>query len=244
MLGAIIGDIVGSRFEGHHRCIHTKKFDFFYKDCHLTDDSVMSLAVADALLHRSWDEAELAPKAIACMREWARKAKHGGYGGSFRRWLFAETPQPPYNSFGNGGAMRVGPCGYAGKDLAEVKKLAAIITGVTHNHPEGLASGEAVAVAIFMARTGKTQEEIKQYIQDNYYDLDFTIDGIRDTYEFSCKAIDSVPQAIEAFCEATSFEDAIRNAISIGEIATPSLPSRAVLPKLILAFPRPCAKKL
>lgn len=216
MLGAIIGDIVGSRFEGRHRCIHTKEFHFFHETDRLTDDSVMSLAVADALLHSTWDETELAKKAVACMRIWARNAKHGGYGRGFKKWLFADVPQPPYNSFGNGGAMRVGPCGYAGKDLAEVKKLAAIVTGVTHNHPEGLKSGEAVAVAIYLARTGTSKEEIKKYIQAHYYDLDFTIDGIRNTYEFSCKAIDSVPQAIEAFCEATSFEGAIRNAISIG----------------------------
>ena len=129
--------------------------------------------------------------------------------------MFSNSPHP-YGSFGNGSAMRVSACGWAGKTLEEVKALSRAVTVVTHNHPEGVKGAEATACAIFLARTGHSKEEIRTFIEDNYYTLDFTIDEVRPTYEFSATCQRTVPQAIEAFLESTSFEDAIRSAISLG----------------------------
>lgn len=213
MIGALIGDIAGSRFEWHNR--KSKEFTIFHRDCRATDDSVMSLAVAKAILDCNGDYTDLPAKATAAMQQLGRAYPRAGYGGRFREWLKANNPQP-YNSFGNGSAMRVGPCGYAAGSLEEAKELAAKVTEVTHNHPEGMKGAEAVAVAIFLARSGKSKDEIKAYICENYYDIDFTLDQIRDSYEFDVTCQGSVPQALEAFFESNDFEDAVRNAISIG----------------------------
>ncbi len=213
MIGAIIGDVAGSRYErANHK---SKEFELFDKKCRLTDDSVMSLAIAKAILACEDNFRELYQNAISSMQEMGRKYKNAGYGGNFYKWILAEDPQP-YYSFGNGSAMRVGPCGYAATSLDEAKEFAFKVTEVSHNHPEGMKGAEAISVAIFLARSGKSKEEIRNYIQDNYYEIGFTLDQIRKTYKFDVSCQGSVPVALEAFFEATDFEDAIRNAISVG----------------------------
>lgn len=152
---------------------------------------------------------------IKYMQEIGRKYPDCGFGGMFKEWVFSTNPQP-YNSFGNGAAMRISPVGFVARSEEEVCKLSKAITGVTHNHEEGLKGAEATALAIFMARSGCTKNVIRDKITMNYYSLDFTLEEIRDTYEFDVTCQGSVPQAIVAFLESTSFEDGIRNAISIG----------------------------
>ena len=215
MLGAIIGDIIGSRFEFHN--IKTKEFTLFHPRCDFTDDSVMTLAVTCALLDSKPDYSDLSQKAIQYMQKLGAELYPNGrgYGGMFRKWLQSDNPQP-YNSWGNGSAMRVSPCGWFGKDLDEVKLLSRLVTEVTHNHPEGLKGAEATAVAVFLARTGLSIDEIRDFIMENYYNVDFTLDEIRMAYFFDVSCQGSVPQALVAFFESTSYEDAIRNAISIG----------------------------
>ena len=223
MIGAIIGDIAGSRFEWHNR--KTKRFTLMKSKnesrhpCYFTDDTVMTLAVAEAIL--KWREGgdasydALSRAAIKSMQEFGRRYPGAGYGGGFRHWLRDDDPQP-YNSWGNGSAMRVSACGWAGRTLDEVKAMSRAVTEVTHNHPEGLKGAEATAVATFLARTGKSKDEIRAVVVRDYYPLDFTLDEIRPRYAFDESCQGSVPQALEAFFESTSFEDAIRNAISIG----------------------------
>lgn len=215
MLGAIIGDIIGSRFEFHN--IKTKEFTLFHPLCDFTDDSVMTLAVTCALLDSKTDYSDLSQKAIQYMQKLGAELYPNGrgYGGMFRKWLQSDNPQP-YNSWGNGAAMRISPCGWIGKDLEEVKKLSRLVTEVTHNHPEGIKGAEAVSCAVYLARTGAELDQIRDFIMDNYYNVDFTLDDIRDSYFFDVSCQGSVPQALVAFFESTDFEDAIRNAISIG----------------------------
>ena len=213
MIGAIIGDIVGSRFEWHNH--RSKDFNLLTHKCFFTDDSVMSLAVCDALMKCKADYSDLSEQAVHSMQDVGRPYPLCGYGGSFRRWLYSDNPMP-YNSYGNGAAMRVSGCGYVGKTIDEVKQLSKAVTEVTHNHPEGLKGAEATAVAVFLARTGKSLIEIQDYIIQNYYPLGFTLNSIRENYQFNETCQDTVPQALEAFFESTDFEDAIRNAISIG----------------------------
>lgn len=213
MLGAIIGDIVGSRFEwNNHR---SKDFELLNHRCFFTDDSIMTLAVAEALMRSSAGFSDLASKAVLCMREIGQPYSSAGYGGSFYKWMYSSDPQP-YHSYGNGAAMRVSACGYVANSINEAKMLSREVTKVTHNHPEGLKGAEAVAVAVYLARTGWSIIEIRDYIDKNYYKLGFTLDGIRETYTFDVSCQGTVPQALEAFFESTDFEDAIRNAISIG----------------------------
>lgn len=213
MLGAIIGDIVGSRFEwNNHR---DKDFEFLTYKCFPTDDSIMSLAIAQAILVSKPDHSDLSKNAVTCMQSVGRNYPDCGYGGSFYAWMFSDNPKP-YNSYGNGAAMRVSAAGFAAESLEEAKKLSKLVTEVTHNHPEGIKGAEATAVAIYMAKSGRSILDIRDYINDNYYPMNFTLDEIRSTYKFSETCQDSVPQALQAFFESTGFEDAIRNAISIG----------------------------
>ena len=213
MLGAIIGDIVGSRYEWKNN--KSKAFDLFTYKCKVTDDSIMSLAVAKAIVacNRNYDQ--LGKTAIKYMQEIGRHYPDCGYGGHFHKWIFSRNPQP-YNSWGNGAAMRVSACGFAAQSLEEVTMLSRAVTEVTHNHPEGIKGAEATAVAIYLARTGSSIIEIRDYIDKHYYPMNFTLDAIRESYHFDVSCQRSVPQAIMAFLESTGFEDAIRNAISIG----------------------------
>lgn len=213
MLGAIIGDIVGSRFEWHNH--RSKDFKFLTYKCFPTDDSIMSLAIAKAILTSKDDYSDLSKNAVECMRSVGRNYPDCGYGGSFYDWIFSEDPKP-YNSYGNGAAMRVSAAGFAANSIEEAKKLSKSVTEVSHNHPEGLKGAEVIAVAIYMAKTGSNIFEIRDYVNKNYYPMNFTLDEIRDSYQFNETCQGTVPQALEAFFESTGFEDAIRNAISIG----------------------------
>ncbi len=213
MIGAIIGDIVGSRFEWHNH--RNKKFDFYHRCCFATDDSIMTISIAKALLESKSDFSDLGSNSVRYMREIGSNYPNCGYGGAFFRFIFGDHPRP-YNSWGNGAAMRISAVPYAAASLEEVKRLSRAVTEVSHNHPEGIKGAEATAVCAFLALQGESREDIKKYVQENYYPLDFTIDGIRATYEFNESCQDTVPQAIEAFLESTSFEDAIRTAVSVG----------------------------
>lgn len=212
LYGALVGDIVGSKYEFNN--IKTKDFQLFAHDCNFTDDSVMTLAVAQAIMVSRKDGTDLASAAIKAMKALGN-VYPWGYGYMFKCWLAARDPQP-YNSWGNGSAMRVSACGWAGQTIDEVKRMSYAVTAITHNHPEGIKGAEATAVAVFLARTGHSKDEIRQYILDNYYTIDFTLDEIRDSYQFNESCQGTVPQAMQAFFESTSFEDAVRNAISIG----------------------------
>ena len=211
MIGAIIGDIVGSRFEFDN--IKTKNFDLFTLDCDFTDDTVMTLAVAKALA--KCNKNNFKKTLISTMHEVGGQYPSCGYGGRFLDWIIDERTEP-YNSCGNGSAMRVSAVGWYATNLSDAEELAKISAEVTHNHPEGIKGAQAVAGAIFLAKTGASKDVIRQYIEANYYALDFTLDEIRPTYQYEIVCQTSVPQAIQAFLESESFEDAIRNAISIG----------------------------
>ena len=213
MLGAIIGDIVGSRFEWKNN--KSKSFDLFTYKCKVTDDSIMTLAVAKAILDCNNNYIDLGKKAVKCMQDVGRNYPECGYGGHFYKWIFSDNPQP-YNSWGNGSAMRVSACGFAGNSLEETITISRAVTEVSHNHSEGIKGAEATAIAIYMARTGSSIIEIRDYIDKHYYPMNFTLDSIRESYSFDVSCQGSVPQAIMAFLESNSFEDAIRNAISIG----------------------------
>ncbi len=213
MIGAIIGDTVGSRFEWDNN--KSKDFTFLHPECFLTDDSYMTLAIGAALLRSRADFSDLSTQAVQWMQEIGRAYPDGGYGGRFATWIYEQRPQP-YNSFGNGAAMRVSAVAYVGNSEQQVKQLSHAVTSVTHNHPEGLKGAEATAMAIYLARTGSKLEDIRRYIRRNYYDLNFTLDDIWEDYCFNETCQETVPQALQAFFESTGFEDAVRNAISIG----------------------------
>ena len=213
MIGAIIGDIVGSRFEWHNH--RSKEFELFTPKCFATDDSIMTLAIGEALMRSQSDWCDLDAQAVRCMQAIGRPYPNCGYGGRFHRWIYSDHPHP-YRSFGNGAAMRVSACGLAARSLDEAKLLSRTVTEVTHNHPEGLKGAEAATVAIYMARSGSSREEIREVIDREYYPMNFTLDEIRPTYRFNETCQGTVPQALMAFFESAGFEDAIRCAISVG----------------------------
>jgi type I restriction enzyme M protein len=213
MMGAIIGDIAGSRFEfANHR---SKDFELLHPSCFFTDDTVLTLAVGRAVLETRDDRSRLPSATVEAMRGIGRHYPNCGWGLRFGRWLDSGDPRP-YGSFGNGAAMRVSACGIAARDLDDAVLLSGMVTGVTHDHPEGLKGAEAVVAAMFLARSGLGLPGIRSRIAARYYPLDFTIDAIRPTYRFNETCQDTVPQALEAFLESVSFEDAIRNAVSVG----------------------------
>lgn len=213
MYGAIIGDIVGSIYEFNN--IKTKEFPLFRERCDYTDDTVMTLAVAQALLKSREQKRDFKEILIEEMQDFGRRYPGRGYGCGFASWLDSKDPQP-YNSYGNGSAMRVSPCGLMAVTLSEALSLAKASAEVTHNHPEGIKGAQAVAGAIFLAKCRKSKEEIKSFIETNFYDLDKTLEDIRPSYYFNETCQKTVPQAIQAFLESNNFEDAIRNAISLG----------------------------
>lgn len=213
MLGALIGDIVGSVYEW--RNCKSKDFPLFQPDCRMTDDSVMTAAVASALLKNDPSDLEgFRKELIGEMQRLGRIYPHAGYGARFERWLNAETPQA-YNSLGNGSGMRVSPVAWVADSLEACEVLARVSAAVTHNHPDGIAGALAVAGAVYLARMGEDKSAIRDYVTQ-YYPLNFTLDEIRENYVFDVTCAGSVPQAMEAFLEGTDFEDTIRNAISIG----------------------------
>ena len=216
MIGAILGDIVGSINEFDN--IKTKDFELFDKECFFTDDSVMTIAIAEALMQTEEINEEnledFKENLITVMHEIGVKYPDCGYGGHFLVWML-RNKREPYNSFGNGSAMRVSSVGWYAKTLEDAEVNAKATAEVSHNHPEGIKGAVATAVAVFLARTGATMGELRDYIS-KYYTIDFTIDEIRPVYKFNETCQGTVPQAMQAFFESTSFEDAIRNAISIG----------------------------
>lgn len=213
LTGALVGDIVGSRFEGtSHK---GKEFEFFQRDCCPTDDTIMTLAIADAVMNSIETKQDLFECAVESMQRFGRKYYDFGYGRRFLNWIFSDDPRP-YGSYGNGSAMRISSIPYLAKDKNEMLSMVKKVTEVTHNHPEAFKGAEAVSVSIWEANQGSSKEMIRDIVCTDYYPINFTIDDIKDDYEFHVECSQSVPQAIEAFLESESFEDAIRLAISIG----------------------------
>ena len=217
MYGAILGDIIGSPYE-FDRGNKTKEFPLFSGYSDFTDDTVMTIAVADAFLpvQPEMEEDAIRQRLVMKMQKYGRLYPHAGYGGRFRHWLRDRHPQP-YNSWGNGSAMRVSSVGWLFGNLETVRRMARLSAEVTHNHPEGIKGAEAVASAIFLARTGSSKAEIKSHIEENFrYDLSRTCDEIRPDYYHVESCQETVPEAITAFLEGQSFEDVIRTAVSLG----------------------------
>ena len=214
MIGAIIGDVVGSRFEFNN--ILSKEFEFFHPNCEFTDDTVMTCAVAQGIMDSKADYSDLSEKTIQAMQRIGRQFPYCGYGARFVNWMFSDNPQP-YNSCGNGSAMRISPVGFVSRDVEEAKRLSAAVTCISHDHPEGMKGAEATAIAIVMARQGNTKDEIRKAMED-YYDLSTTVDEQREKWHGHGKEICqiAVPQALVCFFEGENFEDVIRNCISIG----------------------------
>ena len=211
LYGTIFGDIAGSTYE--FRACKNYKFTTVPEKSHFTDDTVMTLAVASWLM-KDPDDLEVLVKE---MQFFGNRYPKAGYGGMFRKWLIAEYPKP-YNSFGNGSAMRVSPCAWVAKSLDEALFLAEKSAIVTHNHPEGVKGAQAVAAAIWMARNGSTKEEIKAYIESTFeYNLSRTIKEIKESgYDFDSTCQGSVPESIIAFLEGNDYEEVIRLAIYLG----------------------------
>ena len=206
MIGAIAGDIIGSVYE--HHPMKTKDFLLFDSRCRFTDDSVLTIAVAQAILTDS--------DYLQSVWNMGRRYPHAGYGGTFIQWLHSEDPKP-YNSWGNGSAMRVSPVGFAFSSVAALLEEAARLAAISHDHPEGIKGAQATALSVFLARTTHDKARIKSEVAARFgYDLDRTVEGIRPQYGFDVSCQGTVPEAIIAFLESSSYEDAIRTAISLG----------------------------
>ncbi|MFO7761976.1 MAG: ADP-ribosylglycohydrolase family protein [Thermodesulfobacteriota bacterium] len=206
MIGAIAGDIIGSVYEA--RPIKTKEFTLFSPDCRFTDDSVLTIAVAEAIMtdgdYSQW------------IREIGRRYPQAGYGANFIRWLNSSAPEP-YNSWGNGAAMRVSPVGWAFDNIDDVLRQAAHSAAISHDHPEGIKGAQAAALAVFLAKTTSNKTLVKSEVSERFgYDLNRTVESIRSSYGFDISCQGTVPEAIIAFLEADSYEDAVRNAVSLG----------------------------
>ena len=216
MFGAILGDIIGSPYE-FDRGNKSKEFPLFSSESHFTDDTVMTVAVAEALMDCSPDSTddEIRQKLVDSMRKYGKLYPNAGYGNRFMVWLLSNPK--PYNSYGNGSAMRVSSVAWLYNDMETVRRMARLSADVTHNHPEGIKGAEATASAIFLARTGHSKAEIKAYIEQEFgYSLNRTCDEIRPTYFHVESCQETVPEAITAFLEGNDFEDVIRTAVSLG----------------------------
>ena len=224
MIGAILGDLVGSQFD--FRPTKRKDFELVGHRSHYSDDSVMTIAVAGALveaLTNPDDSLKTGPidyqlvseRARACMRKLGRAYPQAGYGSSFAVWL-NQPDDAAYGSYGNGAAMRVSSCGFAAQSLDEARDLAYAVTVVSHNHPEGLRGAQATAEAVYLARAQLHKDEIKAYLEATYCDLSFTLDEVRPNFTFDSSCQGTVPYALRGWYESTSCEDAIRNVVSLG----------------------------
>ena len=206
MIGAVAGDIIGSIYEFHN--IKTTEFPLFGYGCHFTDDSVLTIALADTLMSGG--------DYVDNLKWYYALYPNAGYGSFFARWA-TSSDREPYNSWGNGAAMRISPVGFAFDSLEETLLQAEKYTAVTHNHPEGIKGACATAAVIFLARSGQSKEQIRAYIETTFgYDLKRTVDEIRPTYAYEISCQKTVPEAIIAFLDSTSFENAIRLAVSLG----------------------------
>lgn len=210
IIGAICGDIIGSPYE--HNSIKTKEFELFQDRSVFTDDTIMTLAIANWLIKDKDSKSVLVNE----LKYWGNRYPYGGYGAMFYRWLKEDDPKP-YGSWANGSAMRVSPCAWAADSLDEAQELAKVSAIVTHNHPEGIKGALATSDAIYLARTGFNKDEIRDHIELRYdYDLSQSLDEIRPVYSFDISCAGSVPESIICFLEASDFEDTIRNAVSLG----------------------------
>ena len=206
LLGAIAGDVIGSAYE--YREQKNPDFPLFSRSSRFTDDSILTLAVADAILTDC--------NYLECIFQYAQKYPKSDFGGRFKVWMLSKNPQP-YNSFGNGSAMRVSPVGWAFNTVEEVLQQAEASAAVTHNHPEGIKGAQSVALAILRARHGSAKEDIRAEVAERFgYDLSQSVDEIRPTYHFDETCQKTVPPAIIAFLDSRDFEDAIRKAVSLG----------------------------
>lgn len=216
MIGALLGDMIGAPYE-FDRGNKTKEFPLFSRNSCFTDDSVMTIAVAEALMNADGkSDEEIRAALVRSMQKWGRRYPNAGYGGRFIRWLFTENPKPN-GSFGNGSAMRASAAGWLFDDLQTTRHMAALTAAVSHNHPEGIKGAEATAAAIFMARNGSSMADIKAYTaQEFQYDLSRTCAELRplNRHDETCQV--TMPLVFAAFLESTGFEDAIRNAVSLG----------------------------
>lgn len=212
MLGAIAGDVIGSVYEYHPVACNWDEFPLFTPESCFTDDTVMTLAVAHAL-RRNTEVAMLSEEFIDAMHNFGKTWPMADYGEKFAQWLMLGSREP-YNSFGNGSAMRVSPVGWLARNLEEAEKLAELSAAVTHNHPEGIKGAQATAGAIFLARQSKSKPEIRDYVSGRYwYDLNRSLDQIRQTYRYDVTCQGTVPEAVIAFLESSDFEEAVRKAI-------------------------------
>ena len=214
MYGAILGDVVGSPYE--FRNIKTKEFPLFSRSSRFTDDTAMTVAVAEALLDAQGKGREERREAVVrSLQKWGRRYPDAGYGGRFFGWLYEDDPRP-YNSWGNGSAMRVSSAGWLFDTLEETREAAADTACVTHDHPEGIKGAECTAAVIWLARHGSTKAEIREYVEKEFYPLDMTCDGIRPWYRFDVSCQGTLPPAVTAFLEGNDFEDVVRTAVSLG----------------------------
>jgi ADP-ribosylglycohydrolase len=216
MYGAMLGDIIGCPYE-FDRGDKTKDFPMFSEGSGFTDDSVMTIAVAEALMDTmGQDDGAVKAALVTAMQKWGKMYPFAGYGGMFLQWLHAENPQP-YGSYGNGSAMRASAAGWLYGSLEETLKAARLTAEVTHNHPEGIKGAQCVAAVIWLARNGKSKEEIRKYVEETFaYDLSRTCDEIRPGYHHVESCQRTVPEAVTAFLEGKDFEDVIRTAVSLG----------------------------
>jgi ADP-ribosylglycohydrolase len=206
MIGAIAGDIIGSVYE--HSGIKAKDFPLFHPQCQFTDDTVLTVAIADSILTQQ--------PYLRSLRSFAKRYPNAGYGATFHEWVYSPDSRP-YNSWGNGSAMRVSPIGFAFSSEDEVLRHARLSAEITHNHPEGIKGAEAIALAVFLARTKRDKEFIRSRVTKLFrYDLNRSLDTIRPTYSFDVSCQGTVPEALIAFLESSCYEDAVRNAISLG----------------------------
>lgn len=209
MLGAIIGDVVGSIYELHN--IKTKDFDMFSPHCHITDDTIMTIAVYEIFEQGAQNNKE---EIIKILKKWGRMYPNVGYGNRFLMWVLSENSEP-YNSYGNGSAMRISPCGWFAKNEEEVRKYSYNITSVTHNHPDAINGALVVSMCIYYARMNKSKDDIKRYVEQ-YYNLQYNYKDLVNNYKFDISCKGSVPVAIYCFLISCDFEDCLRTTVSIG----------------------------
>ncbi len=205
MIGAIIGDIVGSIYErNNHR---SKDFQLFSYRCTFTDDTVLTVGVAEALMNEQDFRKHL--------HKWGRKYPRAGYGRNFKKWIKSDNPKP-YGSYGNGSAMRVSPVGMVFDTMEETLRVAEESAVVSHNHPDGINGAKAVAGSIYLARTGGSKQDIQEFVETLGYPVDFELDELQRSYRFNSSCAGSVPQAIYCFLISEDFEDTLRTSVSIG----------------------------
>ena len=211
MFGALVGDIVGSFYEFNNA--KSKEFSFFNSSTRFTDDSVLTLAISRYFLKFSTQENK--GELINIVKDTTRKYINAGYGPSFLRWINNDSSLP-YNSYGNGAGMRVSPVAYVASSLEEAIKLSDFVTSITHNHPEGIKGAKSIATSIYLLLHGASKKEIKEYVEKNYYSLDFDYEDLVKNYKFEISCQKSIPQAIYLFLISKDYVDALKNAISIG----------------------------